>query len=177
MHGLVFLMRKIRHKAEPCSARNSPHTVFVHYNHKLVSRCITHLTWWIIDRSGSWISYKSPPKPPSAPAAPGPGETTCAHSSSTRRVKVTVVLKTELLSLTIHVNNQLSSICGYYLGPYVKTNNICLTSATSFHPDTLQIVHLVFFPLQGEPLTSVGAGTKSIKAYCILVQLSPLVGR
>lgn len=176
-HELLFLTRKIKHKADPRSGRNSPHTVFAHYSHALASRCSTYLAQWIIDRFGPWISYKYPPKPPSAPAAPRPSKTTCAHSSSTRRVEAAFVLKTELLSLAIYASNWLLSICGYYLGPYVKTNNICLTSATSFHPDALQMVHLVIFPLWGEPLVSVGAGTKSIKAYCILEQLSPLAGR
>lgn len=73
---------------------------------------------------------------PLLPEAPGPGETTHAHSSSSRRVKTAAVLQTELWCLTVHVSHQLLSICGFYLGPYVKTNSMCLTSAPSFHPDT-----------------------------------------
>lgn len=85
-----------------------------------------------------------------------PGETT--HANSTRRVKAAVVLRVESLSLTILVRDPVTGISAYYLGLYVKIISIC-HFATSFPPDTLQIVHL------------------SIKACCILVQLSPLVER
>lgn len=79
----------------------------------------------------------------------------------------------ELWSLTVHVGHPLPSRCGLYLDPYVKTNSICLPSATSFHSDTSNCAP-GFLPLQGEPLSSVSAATEPIKAYC--VQLLPSVG-
>lgn len=171
MHELVFLMRKIRHKAEPCSARNSPYTVFVHYNQALASKRSTHLAQWTTDRFGSLISYNFPLSLPvfqQQPGQVGQYVHTAAAQGGSRQLLFPRLNCYPLLSMWAID----SSIRGYYLGPYVY-----LTSATSFHPDTLQMVHLVFFPLQGEPLISVGAATKSIKAYCVLVQLSPLVER
>lgn len=71
------------------------------------------------------------------------------HSGSRRRVEAAVALRTALLSLTTHVSDRLNLM--YYLGHMLK-QIISVTSATSFYPDALQIVHLVFFPLQREPI-------------------------
>lgn len=165
---------KLRHWTKPCSARNSPYTIF-DQPHR-ASRCSTHLFQWIFDKFGSWFSYKFHSPTPTYPQVLQQHldqVRSHTHSSSSRRVKTAAVLQLNgdpLLSMWAihswayvactwaHVLKQIASV-SLLQCPFIQT---------------LQTVHLVFLPLQGESLSSVGAATESIKAYC--VQLLPLVG-
>lgn len=127
--------------------------------------------WWIWVLDFLQIPLPYSHLPPGAPTAPGPGETTHTQSSSSRRVKTAAVLQLNcdpwLSTWAIHSWAYVACTWAHLLKQRV--------SVSLLQPpfiQTLQTVHLVFLPLQGEPLSSVGAATESIKAYCVIVAIS-----
>lgn len=149
------------------------HTAVIHHNHPLASTCSTHLAPWIMARLGSKISYKSPPQNHFELQQHQVRPRT--HSGSRRRVEAAAALRTAVVSLTTHVRDRFN-LMWVLSGPYVKTNNIChFCNILLSRCSTNSAAGLL--PTAKRANNSVGAGTESIKACCVLVQLSPLVGR
>lgn len=161
-------MRKRRHRTEPCSTRNSPHN-----QPHTALRCSTHLSQWIFDRFGSWISYKfHSPTPQQHVDQVRPHMHIAAAQGGSRQLLFSRLNCDALLS-TWAIN---SWAYVAFTWAHMLKQIVCVSLLHHPFIQTLQTVHLIFLPLQGELLSSVGAATESIKAYCILVQLLPLVG-